>query len=455
MIEALPLNEPGEFGGALNVPHVAEYFGPWCVDAATFRSMVENVNRLDLAAHVAENVGTPKAASNARDYPVLSGGIAVIMLRGPLMKFRSSLAPGTSTVDARRMLREAAADPDVSGIMLRIDSPGGTVSGTRDLAEDVASANKRKPVVAYIEDLGASAAYWIASQARAVYANATAIVGSIGTYAVVYDQSAQAAAMGIRVHVIKAGEMKGAGEPGTQISEAQLSAWQTTVDALNDHFLRAVARGRKIAVGDVRNLATGRVWVGAEAEAQRLIDGVRSFDQVLRELRSETKAATAPRAVAETETETMTDNPTSAAPGDTPPRVAATLQQLREAMPGATAEQLLSCVERSLTLDEARSEHTQRLAATVEKQRGEIEAAKAKSVPTTPPLADGDAPDAAADTDGNPFVAEVDRQIAAGKSRTAAVLSAAKKYPEAHRAFVHSHNEQYKRPVDAFARRHG
>src|SRR5690606_31819803 len=129
---------------------------------------------------------------------------------GAMTKQGSSFG-GASTVRTRRAIRSAAADKSVSAIMLLIDSPGGSVSGTSDLADDVANAKKKKPVYAYIEDTCCSAAYWVASQCSAIYANPTAIVGSIGTYMVVADYSRMAENAGVKVHCISTGKYKGAG----------------------------------------------------------------------------------------------------------------------------------------------------------------------------------------------------------------------------------------------------
>jgi len=197
---------------AADVPHLEEYFGVWAIRPETFQAAVDRVVGMDLRAHVEANT-SPAAREAMRDtsYQVLPGGIAVIDLVGPMQKYTSSISGGASTVYARRKLRAAAMSDEVTAIIVRIDSPGGTVAGTQELADDVAAAAKRKTTVAMIEDMGASAAYWTASQASAVWANRTALVGSIGTFAVIHDLSAHAGQLGVKVHVVKAGEHKGGG----------------------------------------------------------------------------------------------------------------------------------------------------------------------------------------------------------------------------------------------------
>jgi signal peptide peptidase SppA len=255
-----------------------DYQGLWSYESSRLAAMLALVESLDMTAHLAARDGLAFGI----DAPEIADGIAIIDLAGTLMKFTSSLDDGTSTVAARRQIRQAARDSKIRGIVLRIDSPGGSVSGTADLVAAVAAAARAKPVVAYVEDLCASAAYWIASQANTIYANnKTAFVGSIGTYAVVADLSGLAAKRGIRVHTIKAGEFKGMATPGTEVTDAQLAEVQRLVDAANAEFLQAVASGRRMTAARVAGLADGRIHPAQDAAGLGLIDGIRSLDQVV------------------------------------------------------------------------------------------------------------------------------------------------------------------------------
>lgn len=279
MLEA-PASLAASLGGAVARAHLDEYFGVWAIEDRRFRALAERFSPIGLAAHVAES--EPRAIRSAASSS--GDGIAIIELRGPLMKQAGSLGEGSSTVAARRAIRQAAADPAVRGIMLVIDSPGGTVAGTKELADEVAAVAARKPVHAYIEDLGASAAYWVASQASRVLANETALVGCIGTFAVLVDSSARAEQLGYKVHVVKAGEHKGAGQPGTEITDEHLADAQRVVDALNEHFLAAVQAGRRMDPAKVRGLADGRVHVGAEARSLGLVDEIKKFEDAMAEM---------------------------------------------------------------------------------------------------------------------------------------------------------------------------
>src|SRR5690606_10632494 len=102
--------------------------------------------------------GGEKPTTNTTAYAV-EDGVAIISIDGPMMKGRSKYG-GNSTLDTRQRIREAMRDDQVSAALLRIDSPGGHVAGTQELFTDIKRLSANKPTHAFIEDLGASAAYW-------------------------------------------------------------------------------------------------------------------------------------------------------------------------------------------------------------------------------------------------------------------------------------------------------
>lgn len=255
---------------------VANHLGPWMVEPAWFSQAVAAVKSGTWAA-------TPSAATRAKPYNIDSNGIVAVNILGHLMKGWSKYG-GTSSVWARRVLRQAASDSKVKGILMIIDSPGGTVAGTADLAAEVQRTAQIKPVIAYGEDLVASAAYWVATQADRVYASATTEIGSIGTVAVVEDLSGAAAMEGIKVHVISTGKHKGDFFPGTEITAEQLEKLKIRVEDLNSHFLTAVTKGRHTSREMVDDWATGEMWIAEKAKRKGLIDGVESLEYVMQEL---------------------------------------------------------------------------------------------------------------------------------------------------------------------------
>lgn len=218
-------------------------------------------------------------------------GVAILEMNGAMQKGRSKFG-GVSTVDQRKYLRAAVNDPEVNAILLVIDSPGGTVSGTQSLADEIRAADGKKPVIAHFEDLGASAAYWAGSQARRLSANRSAMVGSLGTFGVIEDSSGKAEAEGVKVHVLSTGPHKGAFVDGAPVKQEQLDEYQKLINKLNDQFIQAVSSGRRMDETKTRALFDGRVHVAEDAKALGLIDAVESLDGALAEA---TRLALPPR----------------------------------------------------------------------------------------------------------------------------------------------------------------
>lgn len=274
----------------LSVPEfarVTDYAGVWAIEPTAAAALWARAQAADLPRHVA-GTPAPKATAEVVVQTVKAGSgqrVAVVTLTGTLMKAVSSMDPGsTSTVRARREIRAAVRDADVSAVVLAIDSPGGTVAGTADLAAEVLNARKTKPVVAFVSDLGASAAYWVASQADAVYANdRTALIGSIGTLAVVYDMSAAAEKAGVKTLVFGTGPLKGAGAPGAPVTEDQKDYYRGIVEDAQRSFDAALKKGRGMTDARLEKVKTGGVFGATEAESLGLIDGIKTFEAAVDE----------------------------------------------------------------------------------------------------------------------------------------------------------------------------
>lgn len=272
----------------------ANHLGVWLAEPRWLSEAVQRI-RDGTWKPVAQTPGDVMGEEPVRPPFALDDGVAVIDIDGPLMKGRSKFG-GTSTRLARRGLRAALEDSRVEGIMLRIDSPGGHVDGTPDLADDVREAARTKPVHAYIEDCGCSAAYWVASQARRVAANRTAEVGSIGVLAVVEDESQRFEEAGIRVHVIATGPCKGAFVPGAPVAAEHIEALRGIVEGLGEEFRRAVVAGRgKRRMPETRlaEVSTGRTWLAPDAQGLGLIDAVEPWKDAMGALRGEARAEAA------------------------------------------------------------------------------------------------------------------------------------------------------------------
>jgi signal peptide peptidase SppA len=263
-------------------PRVSDWFGAWAIDPEAGLALLASIQGTDWPTHFAAfaSAPAPRMESGVIMAPTAGGkSIAIVPLVGTLMKSRSSMG-GTSTVQARRDIRGAARNPDVSGIMLAIDSPGGTVSGTADLGAEVKAARREKPVFAQIEDSATSAAYWVASQASRVYANSsTAMAGSIGTILAVTKETSG------RVAVFASGPLKAPGMSG-ELTEEQGAYLQGLVNGWQSQFDAAVQTGRRLGAKQIAQVNTGAAFLAQTALDLKLIDGIQSTEQTLSELAS-------------------------------------------------------------------------------------------------------------------------------------------------------------------------
>lgn len=200
-------------------------------------------------------------------------GTVMIDIAGPLVK-----GDYAAIGDAIEM---AVDDPGCPAIVLRIDSPGGTVAGAFELADRIYEARKAKPIYAVADGAAHSAAYLIASQATEVLMTRTGSVGSIGVRVAHTDMSEALAQAGIRVTIITSGSHKADGSPTQPLSASARAAIQEQVDTFAQMFFDAVARGRGIPARAVADLEAG-VFVGEDLPVRyRLIDGVMTLDEVL------------------------------------------------------------------------------------------------------------------------------------------------------------------------------
>ena len=210
-------------------------------------------------------------------------GIAVIPIHGSLVK-RSlgmeSVSGLTSYSEIAASLDAAWADPQVSGILLDIDSPGGEASGSFELARRVREIAAQKPVWAVANDAAYSAAYALAASAQRLFVTETGGVGSIGVIALHVDQSIKDAKDGYRFTAITAGAHKNDYSPHEPLSDAARTELQGEVDRLYALFTDHVAAMRGLDIGTVRATEAG-LFFGSQAVAQGLADGVQTLETTL------------------------------------------------------------------------------------------------------------------------------------------------------------------------------
>jgi len=233
--------------------------------------------------HWAKAAAVDAAAAAARTKD--GSTIAVLPLTGTIshrMGMISEISGGISTERFTQWLRAAAADPSVKAIVIDADSPGGTVDGVPELADEIYRTNKAKTVVGVANSMAASAAYWLLSQCGELAITPSGSVGSIGVFASHEDVSKMYENYGVKVSLISAGKYKTEGNPYEPLSDDARQSLQSAVNDYYDLFTKAVARGRASDQKTVKaGFGEGRMLTAQQAVKEGMADRVATLDQTL------------------------------------------------------------------------------------------------------------------------------------------------------------------------------
>ena len=174
---------------------------------------------------------------------------------------------------------------DVGAIVIDVDSPGGTAMGLSGVSDKIFSLRGKKPIIAVVNDMMASAAYFIGSAADEIVSDPDALTGCIGTIMVHMDHSQFLENMGIKPTVIKSSKFKGEGNPFEPLTDEAREDMQRSVDDFGDAFNAAVARNRGTSVTDVKqNFGQGRCLRATQAKSVGMIDRVATLENVIKDL---------------------------------------------------------------------------------------------------------------------------------------------------------------------------
>lgn len=243
---------------------------------------------------IAARLGAAKelaAAAAARAAAVgasTGGAIAVLPIFGVIshrMNMLTEFSGGTSTEKLGRQLRELTADDRIGGIVLDVDSPGGSVYGVPELAEQILEARATKPIVAVANATAASAAYWLTAAASEVVVTPSGDVGSVGVYMAHEDWSKALEAEGVDVTLIHAGKFKVEGNPFEPLGDEARTRMQAEVDHYYDLFVKGLAKARDVSVDHVReHFGQGRTLMPAAAKRAGMVDRIETFDAAVARL---------------------------------------------------------------------------------------------------------------------------------------------------------------------------
>lgn len=208
--------------------------------------------------------------------------IGVIIASGEILD--GSQPPGTVGGESTAMLiRDARNDDDVKAIVLRVDSPGGSVLASEEIYREVRAAQKAgKPVVVSMGDLAASGGYYIASSADEIWAHPATITGSIGIFGAIPTFEGTLGKIGVNVDGVGTTNLSGQLRIDRPLGEDAKKLLQSMIERGYEEFLGHVAEGRKKTRDEVHAIAQGRVWIGVDAQKNGLVDKLGLFDDAVK-----------------------------------------------------------------------------------------------------------------------------------------------------------------------------
>jgi len=191
-------------------------------------------------------------------------------------------------------------DKRIRGIVLRIDSPGGSVGPSQEIYDEVLKAREGgKIIYASMGSMAASGGYYIASAAEKIFANPGTLTGSIGVIMAFTNAKGLMEKIGLQPKIIKAGKYKDIGSPARAMTEKERNLLQSVVDDVHQQFIEAIASGRGISIEEVTTIADGRIFTGRQAHSLNLVDELGGLQATIDQLSDKVGIIGAPKIVKE------------------------------------------------------------------------------------------------------------------------------------------------------------
>jgi protease-4 len=203
--------------------------------------------------------------------------VALIHVNGVIDSGSSDGIFSSDTAGSEKLveqLEKARKDSSVKAIVLRINSPGGSAAASEEIYNEILRVRERKPVYASMGDVAASGGYYIAAACNRVYANSATATGSIGVIMESPNLSGLFKKLGVDMQVVKSGKYKDMGNPARPLTSEERQLIQGMIDNTYEQFVTAVSNGRRMPIGKVKSLATGRVYTGQQAKNLGLVDDI-------------------------------------------------------------------------------------------------------------------------------------------------------------------------------------
>lgn len=185
-------------------------------------------------------------------------------------------------------LKEAADDPTTKGVILAVNSPGGSVYVSEQIAKEIKNIKEKDiPVYSVMEEMAASGGYYVSAPTDRIYASNETLTGSIGVIMQMYSLEGLFDKYGIKEQNITSGKMKDAGSPGRNLSAEEKKYFQDLIDSAYKRFVKLVSEGRNMSEEEVKKIADGRVYDGDQALKNGLVDKIGDLDMAIDDMAAE------------------------------------------------------------------------------------------------------------------------------------------------------------------------
>jgi protease-4 len=209
-----------------------------------------------------------------------SNRIAVIFAEGEIVDGNADGA--ISSEKFAKEIRKARKDENIKAIVLRVNSPGGSILASDVIWREMSEAKKVKPVIVSMGEVAASGGYYIAAPADTIVAQPNTITGSIGIFGILFNvQELVNDKLGVTTDVVSTGELSDFGNMARPLTEVERTIIQSSVEDGYETFISRVAEGRGMHPDSVRKVASGRVWTGSQAKARGLVDVLGGLDTAI------------------------------------------------------------------------------------------------------------------------------------------------------------------------------
>jgi protease-4 len=195
-----------------------------------------------------------------------------------VLQIEGAIDDSRSVMNELKRFKEA---PWIKAIVVRIDSPGGAVAPTQEIFDELQKTGKKKPLIASMGSMATSGGYYVASACEKIIANPGTLTGSIGVIMQLSNVEELMKKVGVKGYNIKSGVNKDIGSPFQPLSPEGKEILQSLVDNVHSQFVSAVAKGRGMNEAQVRKLAYGRVFSGAQAKELGLVDQFGTLDDAI------------------------------------------------------------------------------------------------------------------------------------------------------------------------------